>query len=443
MPNTGRPQTHRMRAWQNDETTERSHKRQRYESASEHDIPYTAGHCYRACDNAQPSRMREWSDETTVHTEGGWYIQVVGSDSSFVNRDADITASVALAEGHLGDGIALFNEDGSLAAAVTPRSVSTVHSNKRREYDTATEHDMPNTARYCNTAEQCRTMLSRAPQRGTATVHAERNQMEEAHAQRNDNAIKTLCYNLIDFLSEMVREAYSTPSRCWALAENVENIVDDKITERLKTTQVYEEAELLLHMKVYDVMSHHKEGTAKENKFVDWCRRVHSHACDHTCTATEHTVHSLACKALALDILSNDLTPEQARNPTCKIREDKSITSKQRSTINAILRKNLGDGKVVDYIWNCGLRTLLDVHMRPPTTAIIQNMLDEFMTWYQGLLQSILRRRNHPDMADAHKLSDLKEKDFQMQRRQEKEKTKRDLKQGELMAKALDCQKKS
>ena len=46
-------------------------------------------------------------------------------------------------------------------------------------------------------------------------------------------------------------------------------------------------------------------------------------------------------------------------------------------------------------------------------------------------------------MAEAHKLSDPKEKKFQMQRRQEKETTKKSLKQGELLANARDNKKRN
>ena len=116
---------------------------------------------------------------------------------------------------------------------------------------------------------------------------------------------------------------------------------------------------------------------------------------------TEHTEQS-PYNALAVDILTNDLTPEQARSPRYYIREDKSITGKQRSTINAILRTNLGDAKVAYYIWNHGLPTLLDLPLRrdPPTKAVLHNMLEEFMTWHHGLLQNILERKNRC-IADA------------------------------------------
>ena len=109
---------------------------------------------------------------------------------------------------------------------------------------------------------------------------------------------------------------------------------------------------------MFDVMTHNKEGAAKENKFAYWCRRVHSHRV-HTSTATEHGPQSPEYKSLALDILTNELTPEQARMPRYRIRKD-SVTTEQRSTIGATLRNHLGHAKVIDHIWNDGLPTLLD-----------------------------------------------------------------------------------
>ena len=96
------------------------------------------------------------------------------------------------------------------------------------------------------------------------------------------------------------------------------------------------------------------------------------------------------------------------RDPKYKLREG-TINAAQRSTINAILRKNLGDAKVTYFLFNHPIPTLLDPSMKNEalTKSLLQNMLGEFMTWHASLLQSLIQRQNHPDVIMARKLLDL------------------------------------
>ena len=59
-----------------------------------------------------PEEQREAN--ISMHAEAGIFEAEVSSNQSFVDRDAEFAASVALAEAHAGDGRALFNGDGSL-----------------------------------------------------------------------------------------------------------------------------------------------------------------------------------------------------------------------------------------------------------------------------------------------------------------------------------------
>jgi hypothetical protein len=56
----------------------------------------------------------ESDEEVAQHAEGFHYVQDVGAGSSFVDKDADMAASVALREGQDGQGKKLVNPDGSL-----------------------------------------------------------------------------------------------------------------------------------------------------------------------------------------------------------------------------------------------------------------------------------------------------------------------------------------
>ena len=319
-------------------------------------------------------------------------------------------------------------------------------------------------------------------QSDTATEHAgnEHMQKKEALADRADNAMDNLSFKLLEFLVDVLRQAWTVPSgrpcprdteqaassgstkeeisseRIWDMLkeenlddmmfeEQCEDIVFEKIAEwagRYPETHFYSKPELLLHKKMLDLMTRNKDDSPKENVFIEWCRRVHVHYEPDASTATEHT--ESAFKALAFDILSNDLTPQQLQNDKFHIRKDKALSTPQRSVINAILRKNLGDSRVAYYIFNHGLPTLLDLPLRrkTPTKALLQNMLEEFMTWHASLLQSILERQQHPDMIEAHKLSALDQKPWQKQRRQRRYEARQRLNQGTFLARARDSGKR-
>ena len=75
----------------------------------------------------------------------------------------------------------------------------------------------------------------------------------------------------------------------------------------------------------------------------------------------EQRYHSNVFKALAYDMLSNDLTPEQQRDPKYQIRKNQetgeiSLSQPQRSWINSRLRDHLGSGKVAFYGICCCLQ---------------------------------------------------------------------------------------
>ena len=120
---------------------------------------------------------------------------------------------------------------------------------------------------------------------------------------------------------------------------------------------------------MWDILTRDKSGRPKEHTFTDWCRRVASHA-KKTSTATEHaaaessaTEHaelSASFQSLAQDMLTNDLTEDQKKDTVYKLRKVNALTTKQRSWINMMLRKNLGDVKVCHFIFNHGVPLLLE-----------------------------------------------------------------------------------
>ena len=134
--------------------------------------------------------------------------------------------------------------------------------------------------------------------------------------------------------------------------------------------------------------------------FVYWCKRIAMYSTGSTAAsnaATEHADDDSAFRKLAKYFLTHELAPEQKNDPVYWFREDKSVTTKQRNLINNVLRKNLGDPRVAYYIFQHGVPTLLDPPLqrkRPDCyKALLQNMLEEFMTWHALLLRCLLERR--------------------------------------------------
>ena len=159
----------------------------------------------------------------------------------------------------------------------------------------------------------------------------------------------------------------------------------------------YDDAALALNKRLWDLMSRDKMGSPKENMFIEWCNKCKE--CG-------------SFKSLALNMLACDLTPEQQHEAKYRISKDGNIASPQRSWINSMLRKHLGDPKVAYYIFHHGLPGLLDFSLREEvfSKAMLRILVEEFMTWHVSLLQSILEHRNHPNMLNAQMQSSLGQK---------------------------------
>ena len=259
--------------------------------------------------------------------------------------------------------------------------------------------------------------------RGTATEHAkqplvlEHNPktqqfMEEARADRADDSLEHVAFKLADFLTHVMRQLYGSYDFLTHVLEtdcdDIEDMVFEKISEWAKTPREnasYGYSELLLHKKIWDVLNRDKQGVPKEHSFVDWCRRIASHRTKSTAANSAATEHDDRFKELVKDIFANELTPEQMKDRKYKLREGTSITTKQRSFVNAILRKNLGDARVALYILEHDIPTLLDAPLQrqPPQRAAMETMLEELMIWHACLLQWLVKRQNDQSSETSNK----------------------------------------
>ena len=297
-----------------------------------------------------------------------------------------------------------------------------------------------------------------------------------AQKNRDDNSMENLCFNLLQFLSRALQDArtsYATERAKSPLVDSIQII--DECDEMVFATfeawcrrnddkqQFFDEPALLKHKQVFDLMQCNKEGDAKEDHFCHWCRKMAWLRMQATSTATEHAKSSTATecaqfsedpetrwyKVLALDLLSNELLPEQQGIKKYQIRRDRKtgeiqVTGKQRSWINCMLRKNLGNAKAAFFIFNHGIPELFDAPLRktPPSEAQLQSMLEDAMHWYASMLQSIVEHEDHPDMECARKLACLDQDAWRRRRQETKRDAKQRLSQGSRLAMDRDTKKR-
>ena len=77
-----------------------------------------------------------------------------------------------------------------------------------------------------------------------------------------------------------------------------------------------------------------------------------------------------------------------------------------------------------------------------PKKVLMQRLLHEFMIWHASLLRGIIKRQQHPNMTIARQLSDLDQREWREQRRQQKMEAKRRMERGALLHKQTESGKR-
>ena len=303
--------------------------------------------------------------------------------------------------------------------------------------------------------------------RGTATKHAKRlvlhhnpetqQFIEDALADKVDDSPEHLQFKLNGFLRHVVKENY--PWLSGLKYEDIEDMIYEKILDWLQNPRdnaSYSHSDLKLHNKLWAIVNTDKASCPKDHDFCIWCRRIAWHRTESIAAnnaATEHadiaannaaTEHADPFRMLVKDIWANELTSSQRKKSKYTLCEDSSISTKLRSVVNVILRKNLGDARVATYILKHGVPTLLDppwFRSTPPQTDI-DNMLEEFLGWYASLLKWLSNLQNDPNTIVAQRLSDLNQKEWQAERRRKKSDIEQQLRQGALLANLRDTHAK-
>ena len=241
--------------------------------------------------------------------------------------------------------------------------------------------------------------------------------MEEAVADRAYDSLTHLALKLTDFITYVMKKAFPLVQ---ADSDPIQDtLLDIQAALLQRFGDLYDHSELQLHKKIWDVVNYDKQGVPKEHSFVDWCRRIALHRTEGTATNSAATEHNDPYKRMIKDIFANDLTPQQKNTRKYKLREGASITTEQRSLVNVILRKNLGDARIALFILANGIPTALDAPRDTQSLEreAIEPMLNELMIWHCRLLRQLVMRQDDPNTIIARKLSDLNQRDWQAERR--------------------------
>ncbi len=265
--------------------------------------------------------------------------------------------------------------------------------------------------------------------------------------------MELLIFNVKEFLTHIVLACEHLPSIKMKF-DDIENMIFEK-TIHWSDNAAYSHSDLMVHKKLWDVMSSDKGGAPKDYGLVDWCRKIDIHykkrfvdwyrSIESIAANNDATEHDNPYRKLVEDIWEHELTPTQKKNPKYKLREGASISQELRSLVQVILRKNLGDARVACYILGCGIPTLLEPPplSHPLQRAEMETMLEELMMWHLSLLKWLDGRHNDPNTIIARKLSDPNEKEWQADRRHRKWKIEQELRHGAYLANLRDtCTKR-
>jgi hypothetical protein len=236
--------------------------------------------------------------------------------------------------------------------------------------------------------------------------------------------------------------------------------------------------------KLIDIMMLHKDGSPKDaNATLTFMRRSAKIREELRATSSDWTTEGVessdnATERVELDedevswcyqrfgriLLTDDLLPHQKQDKRYRLRNnfegDTYLSTFQRSFIDSMLRKFLGDKKVAFLIWQHGIPSIADMghaterpgrgHAteRPDRVldmVMLAHGLDECLQWYISLANDIVVHQTQEGFAAQLSASSLDEQERQRQqtRREALQKAQDALRLGAALAKERDDRKRS
>ena len=212
--------------------------------------------------------------------------------------------------------------------------------------------------------------------------------------------------------------------------------------------------------KLIDIMMLHKDGSPKEaNTTLQFMKRVAKvrkelleAASDNATERVELNQEAVSkCyQRLGCNLITHDLLPHQKKNKKYHLRNkfegDTHLSTPQRSFVDSMLRKFLGDKRIAILIWQHGLPSIID----PPAfkaldMRMLQSSLNECLGWYASLANEIAAHRTQEGFDDQLSASSLdkEERQRQQKRREAVQKTRDALRLGATLAQQRDNNKRS
>ena len=212
-----------------------------------------------------------------------------------------------------------------------------------------------------------------------------------------------------------------------------------------------------------NIMLLHKDGTAKDPNetlaFMRSCSSVRDvQSYPHNAIELDKNEVSSCYQRFGRNLLKHELLPHQEKDHRYWLRNkfdgDTQLSGFQRSFVDGMLRRALGDKKVAMLIWQHGLPRLADLPFTAGPTSfrgqvldigMLQSSLNECMQWFTSLANAIVIHQSQEgfDLQLSVSSRDPQEQQRHQKRREVLQKARDALRLGATLAKQRDKGKRS
>ena len=211
---------------------------------------------------------------------------------------------------------------------------------------------------------------------------------------------------------------------------------------------------------IVGIMTTNKDGTTKDpNETLYFMRRVASvreqlladrKEDPKTRDELNETDVSLCYQRFGRELLTHDLLPHQKGQKKYRLRNnfdgDTFLSNPQRSFVDSMIRKFMGDKRVASLIWQRGMPESIDVPLcKKLDKCMLQSSMVEFLQWYLGLANDIATHHTqenfHAQLAASSR--EAEQRTLQRRRREARRKAQLNMRFGRKLAKQRDDNKRS